>query len=159
MSGIFRNIDPPATHPLASVQPPADTLAGWRGDGGGGGSIVRKTPDTALYSIHVRLCALSLCGSCNVRRHLWIHIPYYIDPVEQVNRIYVGLPGKGGNQLSARHKYGGIFREQQIFARMPRIAPKLQSSRGKDDPSRSDDPTTFNPRAQIYKKAVRVTKS
>jgi hypothetical protein len=25
-----------------------DTVAGWRG---GGGSIVRKTPDTALYSI------------------------------------------------------------------------------------------------------------
>ncbi len=27
-----------------------DTLAGWRG---GWGSIVRKTPDTALYSIYV----------------------------------------------------------------------------------------------------------
>jgi hypothetical protein len=27
-----------------------DTLAGWRG---GRGSIVRKTPDTALYSIYV----------------------------------------------------------------------------------------------------------
>ncbi len=57
MSGVFRNIDPPA--PLQPgecvVYPPSlvrgeDTLAGWRG---GGGSIVRKTPDTALYSTYV----------------------------------------------------------------------------------------------------------
>jgi hypothetical protein len=35
-----------------------DTLAGWSG---GGGSIVRKTPDTALYSIYVgTLCADSI---------------------------------------------------------------------------------------------------
>ncbi len=44
MSGVFRNIDPPdlcagRTH----------SLHGWRG---GGGPVVRKTPDTALYSIY-----------------------------------------------------------------------------------------------------------
>jgi hypothetical protein len=55
MSGVFRNTDPPTPHRPASVNPPPlvqeeDTLAGWRG---GGGSIVRKTPDTALYSIYV----------------------------------------------------------------------------------------------------------
>jgi hypothetical protein len=60
MSGVFRNIDPPPLHRLVSVYFPVfgageDTLAGWRG---GGGSIVRKTPDTALYSIDV----LVLCG-------------------------------------------------------------------------------------------------
>ncbi len=45
----------PPPHRPASVYPPPlvwgeDTLAGWRG---GGGSIVRKTPDTALYSVYV----------------------------------------------------------------------------------------------------------
>jgi hypothetical protein len=57
MSGVFRIIDPPPPPPYrpASVYPPPlvrgeDTLAEWRG---GGGSIVRKTPDTALYSIYV----------------------------------------------------------------------------------------------------------
>jgi hypothetical protein len=55
MSGVFRNIDLPLPHRPASVYPPPlvrgeDTLAGWRG---GGGSIVRKTLDTALYSIYV----------------------------------------------------------------------------------------------------------
>jgi hypothetical protein len=56
MSGVFQNIDPPPPHRPASVYPlPAfgageDTLAGWRG---GGGSIVRKTPDTALYSTYI----------------------------------------------------------------------------------------------------------
>ncbi len=59
MSGVFQNIDPPPPppHRPASVYPPAFgargyTLAGWRG---GGGSIVRKTPDTALYSIYVSI--------------------------------------------------------------------------------------------------------
>ncbi len=57
MSGVFRNIDPPPPHRPASVYyvvyPPSllrgeDTLAGWRG---GGGSTIRKTPDTALLYI------------------------------------------------------------------------------------------------------------
>jgi hypothetical protein len=56
MSGVFRNVDPPPPHPLASVYPPPlvrgeDTLAGWRR---GGGSIVRKTLDTALYSMYIQ---------------------------------------------------------------------------------------------------------
>jgi hypothetical protein len=56
MSGVFQNIDPPPPHSPASVSPPAtfgvgeDTPTGWRG---GVGSIVRKTPDTALYSTYV----------------------------------------------------------------------------------------------------------
>ncbi len=46
---------PPTPHRPANVYPPPlvrgeDTLAEWRG---GGGSIVRKTPDSALYSIYV----------------------------------------------------------------------------------------------------------
>ncbi len=57
MSGVFQNIDP---HPLTArrvcTPPPLvrgeDTLA--RGRGGGGSIVlVRKTPDTALYSIYV----------------------------------------------------------------------------------------------------------
>jgi hypothetical protein len=55
MSGVFRNIDPPSPHRPANVYPPPlvrreDTLVGRRE---GGGSIVRKTSDTALYSIYV----------------------------------------------------------------------------------------------------------
>jgi hypothetical protein len=53
MSDVFRNIDHPPPHRQASVYPLVrgeDTLAGWRG---GGGSIVRETPDTALYSTYV----------------------------------------------------------------------------------------------------------
>jgi hypothetical protein len=67
MSGVFRNIDsPPLSPPGECVLPPPplvpmvrgeDTLAGWRG--GGGSIIVRKTPDTALYSIYV---SRVLCG-------------------------------------------------------------------------------------------------
>jgi hypothetical protein len=55
MSGVFRNIDPP---PLTARRVCTsrlwcggeDTIARGRG---GGGSIVRKTPDTALDSIYV----------------------------------------------------------------------------------------------------------
>jgi|688.fasta_scaffold226437_2 hypothetical protein len=60
MSGVFRNIDPPPLTARGVCTPPPltrgkDTLAGWRG---GGGSIVRKTPDTVLYSIYVStLCS------------------------------------------------------------------------------------------------------
>ncbi len=51
MSGVFRNIDPPTPSPPGECAFGAgeDTLAKLRG---GGGSIVRKTPDTALYSIY-----------------------------------------------------------------------------------------------------------
>jgi hypothetical protein len=59
MSGVFRNIDPPPPHRPASVYPPPpplvrgeETLAGWRR---GRGSIVRKTTDTALYSLYVSI--------------------------------------------------------------------------------------------------------
>ncbi len=60
MSGVFRNIDP---HPLTAQRvytpPPLvggeDTLAG---ESGGGGSIVRKTPCTAFYSIYVSILCL-----------------------------------------------------------------------------------------------------
>jgi hypothetical protein len=48
MSGGFQNIDPPPPHPLTSVYAPA-----FGAGRGGGGSIVWKTPDTALYSIYV----------------------------------------------------------------------------------------------------------
>jgi hypothetical protein len=58
MSGVFRNIDPPPLTARRVCTPRLwwgeDTLAEWRG---GGGSIVRKRPDTALYSIY----ASTLC--------------------------------------------------------------------------------------------------
>ncbi len=67
MSGVFRNIDPrPTPSPPGECVPPfgvgggGDTLAGWRG---GGGSIVRKTPGTALYSIYPKYCTLWDLGS------------------------------------------------------------------------------------------------
>ncbi len=57
MSGVFQNVDPPPPHHPANVYiTPSplvrreEALTGWRW---GGGSIVRKTPDTALYSIYV----------------------------------------------------------------------------------------------------------
>jgi hypothetical protein len=52
MSGVFQNIDPspPGKCVLPAFGAGEDTLAGWRG---GGGSIVRKTPDTALYPTYV----------------------------------------------------------------------------------------------------------
>ncbi len=55
MSGFFRNTDPPPRHRPAIVYPPAFGAGGghtrWV-ERGVGGSIVRKTPDTALYSIY-----------------------------------------------------------------------------------------------------------
>jgi hypothetical protein len=52
MSGVFRNIDTPPPHrPVRWVE------RGW-------GSIVRKTPDTALYSIYVS----TLCRQWTVGR-------------------------------------------------------------------------------------------
>jgi hypothetical protein len=66
MSGFFRNIDPPpltarrVCTPLPLVRG-EDKLAGWRGSGG---SIVWKTPDTALYSIYVStLCTARFVGT------------------------------------------------------------------------------------------------
>jgi hypothetical protein len=54
MSGVFRNVDPPPSHRLASVYPPPppplvrgeDTLAGWRGGGG-----VNCSEDARHYSV------------------------------------------------------------------------------------------------------------
>ena len=54
MSGVFKNIDPPTGRRVCNPAFGAGgqaTFAGWRGDGG---SIVRKTPDTALYSTYIR---------------------------------------------------------------------------------------------------------
>ncbi len=66
-------------HPLTArrvcTPPPLvrgeDTLAGWRG---GGGSIVRKTPDTALYSIYVSTLQLNLNGVPS--RDSYSELPY-----------------------------------------------------------------------------------
>ncbi len=62
-------------HPLTArrvCNPPPlvkgeDTLAGWRG---GGGSIVRKTPDTALYSIYVSTLWLIQSRNADKERNL-----------------------------------------------------------------------------------------
>jgi hypothetical protein len=72
MSGVFLNIDP-HPHPLASVYPPPlvrgeDTLAGGRR---GGGSIVRKTPDTALYSMYI--CTVSTLWCIHMFRLCLLH--------------------------------------------------------------------------------------
>jgi hypothetical protein len=60
MSGVFQKINPPTARRVCNPPPPlvrgADTLAGWRG---GGGLIVRKTQDTALYSIYVSTLCIS----------------------------------------------------------------------------------------------------
>jgi hypothetical protein len=57
MSGIFRNIDPLPPHRPASEYPSPRLWCGGSthslGVEGVGGSIVRKTPDTDLYSIYV----------------------------------------------------------------------------------------------------------
>jgi hypothetical protein len=55
MPGVFQNIEnidhPPPSTPGEPLVRGEDTLAGWKG--GGGGSIFWKTPDTALYSTYV----------------------------------------------------------------------------------------------------------
>ncbi len=60
MSGVFWNIDPTPPHRPARLYPPRLWCGGRTHSLGGegvGGSIVRKTPDNALYSIYVRtLC-------------------------------------------------------------------------------------------------------
>ncbi len=58
VSGVFRTIDPPPLLHPASVSSPRTkgggyTLAGRGGDGGGGGSIFRKTPDIGLASYSI----------------------------------------------------------------------------------------------------------
>ena len=58
MSGVFQNIDPPYPNPSPPGEcvPPAFGAGGRThslGEEGGGVSIVRKTPDTALYSVYV----------------------------------------------------------------------------------------------------------
>jgi hypothetical protein len=55
MSGVFRNIDPPPPLRPASVYPRlwCGGIVHTRWVEKGWGSIVRKTPDTALYSIYV----------------------------------------------------------------------------------------------------------
>jgi hypothetical protein len=65
MSGVSKILTP---HPLVArrvCNPPPlvrgeDTLARWRG---GGGSIVWKTPDTALYSTYVSTLWLERTGN------------------------------------------------------------------------------------------------
>ncbi len=71
MSGVFQNIDPPSPSLPGDcvVYPPAigageGTLAGWSG---GGGSIIWKRPDTALYSSYVSiLCAPNIKMKINM---------------------------------------------------------------------------------------------
>jgi hypothetical protein len=54
MSGVFQNIDPPPPSPPGECVPPRLWCGGRThslGEEGGGGSIIWKTPDTALYSV------------------------------------------------------------------------------------------------------------
>jgi hypothetical protein len=57
MSGVFQNIDPPTLSPPGECVPPRLWCGGKThslgGEGMGRGSIVWKTPDTALYSVYV----------------------------------------------------------------------------------------------------------
>ncbi len=87
MSSVFQNIDlPPPSPPGECVPPPParrvctppppplvrgeDTLAGWKG---GGGSIFRKTPDTALYSTkYIRKYFVSPCVARKLQRCFWM---------------------------------------------------------------------------------------
>ncbi len=105
MSGVFRNIDPPPPHRPASVKCTPlrlwcvgdDTLAGWRG---GGGSIVWKTPDTALYSIYVStLCRIkgtmptkqSLLFTVNCQKFAVSNLLFKIQFSKIVNRIILSF--------------------------------------------------------------------
>ncbi len=75
MSGVFRNIDPPPPHRPASVRGRTlafgagggHTFAEWRG---GWGSKVRKTPDTALYSIYVSTLCMATVNIHGYSQHL-----------------------------------------------------------------------------------------
>jgi hypothetical protein len=75
MSGVVRNIDP---HPLTPGEcvPPRLWWGGGRthslGGEGVGGSIVRKTPDTALYSVYVSTLWLIRTFHCNLQTHLFM---------------------------------------------------------------------------------------
>ncbi len=63
MAGVFRNNDPPPPHrPTSACVPPAFGAEGGhtRWVERGCGSIVRKTPDTVLYSIYVSTLCLPL---------------------------------------------------------------------------------------------------
>jgi hypothetical protein len=53
MSDVFRNIDPSPPGECAGGR--THSLGG-EGMGGGGGSKVRKTPDTDQYSLYVSTC-------------------------------------------------------------------------------------------------------
>ncbi len=73
-----------------------DTLAGWRG---AGGSIVRKTPDTALYSIYVStlwgaLYAIttSTCEAIHGKSPTILLLSSYLAPTPPPHKISQHLP-------------------------------------------------------------------
>jgi hypothetical protein len=74
MSGVFRNIDPPPPH---RVYPPPRLWCGGRtdslcGEGVGGSIVVRKTPNTALYSIHICKYFVGTAVALSLTFLLWI---------------------------------------------------------------------------------------
>jgi hypothetical protein len=93
MSGVFRNIDPPPPHRPASVYLPPlvrggeDTLAGWRG---GGGSIVRKMPDTALYSAYVS--------------NLWCYLSSSSEKAKNLRKVFDCASSKWKGLMAVRKK-------------------------------------------------------
>ena len=87
MSGVLRNINPyPLTPWRVCIPPPLvrgeDTLARGRG-GGGWGSIVRKTPVTALYSIYVNTCGYSSWGRYEKLEPNWTTAKRLLDERER----------------------------------------------------------------------------
>jgi hypothetical protein len=77
----------PLTPPLVRGE---DTLAGWRG---GGGSIVLKTPVTALYSTYVST--------------LWLHgkniyLPYLIPTLSFLSLVSMSADGRVGDEQDQR---------------------------------------------------------